>query len=68
MKIKELLEKFEIFMSNEEKTLLDKISYDYIKIDAFEEREKFIIENLVRKSLIQKIKKENDYYYRKNTK
>lgn len=66
MKIKDVIEKFEIFITNEEHELLEKIGNRIVPRTTFTERERFILENLVRKSLIQKIQKENDYHYRKN--
>jgi len=66
MKIKDVIEQFEIFISNEEHELLEKIGNRIVPRTTFTERERFILENLVRKSLIQKIQKENDYHYRKN--
>ena len=66
MKIKDVIEQFEIFISNEEHELLEKIGNKIVPRTTFTERERFILENLVRKSLIQKIQKENDYHYRKN--
>jgi len=66
MKIKDVIEKFEIFITNEEHELLEKIGNRILPRTTFTERERFILENLVRKSLIQKIQKENDYHYRKN--
>ena len=66
MKIKDVIEQFEIFISNEEHELLEKIGNRILPRTTFTERERFILENLVRKSLIQKIQKENDYHYRKN--
>lgn len=54
MKINELIQDFNIYLSNEEKTLLDKIKQPCY-IEVFSERERVVIENLVRKSLVSKI-------------
>jgi hypothetical protein len=54
MKINELINDFKIFLTNEEKNLLDKIK-EPCYIDTFSERDRLVIENLVRKSLISKI-------------
>ena len=54
MKLNELIEKFTIYTTNEEKEVLSKID-DMMSIDTFSEREQAIIENLVRKSLVSKV-------------
>lgn len=53
MKLNELLKDFTIHTSNEEKALLDKIKSPCY-IETFTEREKFVIESLIRKSLLSK--------------
>lgn len=68
MKIKDVIEQFEIFITNEEHQILEKMEDRFLPRTDFSERERYILENLVRKSLIQKIHKQNDYYYRKNLK
>lgn len=68
MKIKDVIEQFEIFISNEENEILEKMEDRFLPRTDFNERERYILENLVRKSLIQKIQKQNDCYYRKNLK
>jgi len=68
MKIKDVIEQFEIFISNEEHEILEKMEDRFLPRTDFNERERYILENLVRKSLIQKIQKQNDCYYRKNLK
>lgn len=58
MKINELLSGFKIFTSREEETILKKlVSPAYLS--SFSEREQFIIEGLIRKSLVIKIGTEN---------
>lgn len=54
MKINELVQTFEIWMSNEEKTLLEQIDGP-VPLASFTDREQVIIRNLHRKSLISKI-------------
>jgi hypothetical protein len=54
MKLNELLKDFDIHTSNEERSLLDKIKSPCY-IETFTEREKFVIENLIRKSLLSKV-------------
>tara|TARA_B100002019_G_scaffold293437_1_gene321048 strand:- start:5528 stop:5743 length:216 start_codon:yes stop_codon:yes gene_type:complete len=59
MKLNELIKKFTIAMSNEEKDVLESIK-GAIPISSFDEREQFVIENLIRKSLVSKVK-QNGY-------
>jgi hypothetical protein len=54
MKLNELITDFEIFITNEEKRLVDKISSPCY-IDIFTERELQVIDNLVRKSILSKV-------------
>ena len=54
MKFNELIKGFDIFMTNEEKTLLDKVK-NPCYIDAFSEREQTVIESLIRKSILSKV-------------
>jgi hypothetical protein len=53
MKLNELLKDFSIYTTNEETHLLDKIKKPCY-IETFTDREKVVIENLVRKSLLTK--------------
>jgi hypothetical protein len=57
MKISELTNGFEIFVTNEEKAILEKLTYPRL-LDSFSERDKFIIEGMIRKSLVIKIGQE----------
>lgn len=54
MRIDDVLKQFTIQVSNEEDTLLDEID-SRTPLSQFNEREQFVIENLVRKSLVSKI-------------
>jgi hypothetical protein len=54
VRIDDVLEQFTIQVTNEEDTLLDAID-SRTPISQFSEREQFVIENLVRKSLVSKI-------------
>lgn len=54
MKLNDLVNTFEIFRSNEEKELLKKLEFAK-PLSTFSEHEQFIIEGLVRKSLVIKI-------------
>lgn len=65
MKINELIGSFEIFVTNEEKELLEKV--EGVKpIEFYNEREQFVIENLIKKSLITKVVRNNSYMVIKN--
>tara|TARA_X000000368_G_scaffold185010_1_gene146105 strand:+ start:2371 stop:2580 length:210 start_codon:yes stop_codon:yes gene_type:complete len=55
MKINELLTSFEIQRSNEEKSVLDKCSATPIPLRNFTERDRFILDGLIRKALVSKI-------------
>lgn len=54
MKLNELIKQFSIAMSNEEKSMLDRMS-GVQSLDSFTEREQFVIEGLIRKSLVSKV-------------
>lgn len=54
MKINELLKDFKIYTTNEEKEVLMKLTQPKY-LSEFSERDKFIIETLIRKSLVIKI-------------
>ena len=54
MRIDDVLKQFTIQVSNEEDALLDEID-SRTPLSQFNEREQFVIENLVRKSLVSKI-------------
>jgi hypothetical protein len=54
MKINDLIGEFRIQMSNEEKVLLDKITKPCY-FNNLTEREQFVAESLIRKSLLSKV-------------
>ena len=54
MKIRDVLENFSIHASNEENALLASLNGPRA-IEDFSEREQFILENLIRKSLVSKV-------------
>lgn len=54
MKLNELISEFTIALSNEEASMLENIN-GVQHLEQFTEREKFIIENLIRKSLVSKV-------------
>lgn len=56
MKMNDILENFVIYTSNEEKALLETIE-GIRELQSFGERERVIIESLIRKSLVSKIQK-----------
>jgi hypothetical protein len=58
MKINELISDFEIYVSNEEAALLAKMQNTQ-PMENFTEREQFIIEGMIRKSIVTKIIKNN---------
>ncbi len=58
MKINELISDFEIYVSNEESALLNRMQHTQ-PMASFTEREQFIIENMIRKSIVTKIVKNN---------
>jgi hypothetical protein len=65
MKIDDVLKNFEIFTTNEEKVVLERME-GIRPMEAYTERERFVIENLVRKSLVSKILHNRTYMVRKN--
>ena len=54
MKINELVDNFEIWTTNEERSLLKKLSKP-IKISQLSEQDQFKVQTLIRKSLVTKI-------------
>jgi hypothetical protein len=54
MKLNEILKTFEIYTSNEEKAMLERLNYPQ-KLSSFSERDQFTIEGMIRKSLVIKI-------------
>jgi hypothetical protein len=54
MKLNDLISDFRIAITNEEKIVLDKLKEpEYIK--NFQEREQYVLENLIRKNLVSKV-------------
>lgn len=54
MKLEDVLKNFEIAITNEERLILDKLTKpEYIK--DFQEREQYVLENLIRKSLVSRV-------------
>jgi hypothetical protein len=65
MKLNELINAFEVFISNEEKEVLERIE-GLRPMEAYTERERFVIESLVRKSLVSKVKHNYTFMVMKN--
>lgn len=65
MKINELITSFTIAVTNEENDLLSKI-HEPMLISNFSQREQYVAENLIRKSLLIRIKNGNDFMVVKN--
>ena len=59
MKINELISTFSIFTSREESELLERITQPAMML-SYTEREQFVINNLIRKSLVSKVVHNNE--------
>ena len=65
MKINDLIQEFEIFLTNEEKDILPKL--EELRLPAeFTEREQLVIENMVKKSVVTKVKYNGETYLVRN--
>lgn len=58
MKINELISSFEIWTTNDEATLLEKLKTP-VKLSSLSEQDQFKVQAMIRKSLITKIGHEN---------
>jgi len=65
MKINELIKGFTVFTTNEERAILESMT-DLAPLSSFNERDRVIITDLVRKSLITKIVYNGQIMVRKN--
>jgi len=65
MKINDLIKSFKVFTTNEERAILESMD-DLAPLNSYNEREQFIITNLVRKSLISKIVHNGNILVKKN--
>jgi tetrahydromethanopterin S-methyltransferase subunit B len=54
MKINELIKSFDIYLTNEEKSLLETFNKP-LPMNSFPEREQVILTNLIRKSVVSKV-------------
>lgn len=68
MKINELLGEFEIFTTNEEEKLLGSLDNSKKMLNSFSEREQVILQNLINKSLVSKVRENNSIMVVKNAK
>jgi hypothetical protein len=65
MKLNELLDSFEIYMTNEEEAEYSKLE-GMVPLESLSERQQFIINNLIRKSLVSKIQSNKGIMVAKN--
>jgi len=65
MKLNELIDNFDIFLNNEEKSLLKKMNHVMLP-EQFTERELTVIENMVRKSIVSKVIHKGKMYLVRN--
>ena len=65
MKMNELIKDFRIFMTNEEKVELEKLTAP-TPLSSLTERQQVIMNNLIRKSLVSKIQTNNVIMVAKN--
>jgi hypothetical protein len=66
MKINELIQSFEIYKTNEEIELLDKMDVKPQPLSSYTEREQVIIDNMVKKSLVSKIRNKDLFLVLRN--
>jgi hypothetical protein len=62
MKLNEIISDFTIFTTNEEEVFLKKMPSSSQSYNSFSERQQFILDNLIRKSLVSKIGNENNSF------
>lgn len=65
MKLNELITEFEIYMNNEERALYEQLD-DVVPLISFNERQRVIVNNLIRKSLVSKIRHNNQIMVARN--
>lgn len=65
MKINELIKNFSIFLSNEEQSVLEQVE-TIAPLNSFQEREQMILNDLIRKSVVRKIKHNDQIMVVKN--
>ena len=65
MRIHELLDNFEIYVTNEEQQLLNKLE-DLTVVDTLQPREQWVTQNLLRKNLVKRYTREGQTFVVKN--
>jgi hypothetical protein len=65
MKLNELITEFDIYMTNEERALYEQLD-QIVPIITFNERQRVIVNNLIRKSLVSKIRHNNQIMVARN--
>lgn len=66
MRLRNILQNISIYVTNEEQNLLDKFPDHKVNLASIVERDKIVIENLIRKSLITKINNNGVIFVKKN--
>jgi len=65
MKLNELITEFDIYMTNEERSLYEQLE-QVVPLISFNERQRVIVNNLIRKSLVSKIRHNNQIMVARN--
>jgi len=65
MKLNELITEFDIYMTNEERAMYEQLN-GIVDISSLNERETIIVNSLVRKSLVSKIRYNNSVVVARN--
>ena len=65
MKLNELITEFDIYMTNEERGLYEQLE-QVVPLISFNERQRVIVNNLIRKSLVSKIRHNNQIMVARN--
>jgi len=65
MKLNELITEFDIYMTNEERALYERLD-NIVPLTSFNERQRVIVNNLIRKSLVSKIRNNNQIMVARN--
>ena len=65
MKLNELITEFDIYMTNEERGLYEQLD-QVVPLISFNERQRVIVNNLIRKSLVSKIRHNNQIMVARN--
>ena len=66
MRLRNILQNITIYVTHEEQNLLDKFPDHKVNLASIVERDKIVIENLIRKSLITKINNNGVIFVKKN--